>query len=146
QAIAPVGQARSDFAVFRELALRLGCDKAYAEGRGEADWLRHLYERWRGKLRTNLASVPDFDGFWKEGFLELPRRAEEYVMLSDFRADPDAHRLATPSGRIELYSERIAGFGYDDCPPHPTWLEPHEWLGAAGAGRSLHLVSSQPRY
>jgi biotin/methionine sulfoxide reductase len=145
QAIAPVGQARSDFAIFRELALRLGCDKAYAEGRDETEWLRHLYDRWRGKLRTNLASVPDFDGFWTEGFLEIPRRAEEYVMLSDFRADPDAHRLATPSGRIELYSERIAGFGYDDCPPHPTWLEPHEWLGAAGAGRSLHLVSSQPR-
>jgi biotin/methionine sulfoxide reductase len=146
QAIAPVGQARSDFAIFRELAVRLGCDKACTEGRDEAEWLRHLYDRWRGKLRTNLASVPDFDGFWKEGFLEIPRRAEEYVMLSDFRADPDAHRLATPSGRIELYSERIDGFGYDDCPPHPTWLEPHEWLGAAGVGSSLHLVSSQPRY
>src|SRR5690349_23126274 len=42
------------------------------------------------------------------------------------------------------YSERIAGFGYDDCPPHPTWLEPAEWLGATGS-YPLHLVSSQPR-
>src|SRR3954454_13264899 len=74
-------------------------------------------------------------------------RADEYVMFGDFRADPDQRRLATPSGRIELYSERIAGFGYDDCPPHPAWIEPAEWLGGAAAETfPLHLVSSQPPY
>src|SRR5262245_2280655 len=143
QAIAPVGEAKNDFAIFSVLAQRLGCEAAYTEGRDEMAWLRHLYDRWRERLRTN-ADVPDFDGFWSAGFLELPRRADEYVMLAEFRADPQLKRLATPSGRIELYSERIAGFGYDDCPAHPTWLEPAEWLGAAGAFR-LHLVSSQPR-
>jgi biotin/methionine sulfoxide reductase len=110
-------------------------------------WLRHLYESWRSKVRTNQVAIPDFDAFWKEGFTKIPRRADEYVFLGEFRADPDKHRLATPSGRIELYSERIAGFGYDDCPPHPTWLEPYEWLGAtAAAAYPLHLVSGQPRY
>src|SRR5215510_3513064 len=143
QAIAPVGEARSDFAIFSELARRLGCDTTYTQGRSEMEWLRHLYGRWRERLRTN-AEVPDFDGYWSAGFIELPRRADDYVMLGEFRADPQSKKLATPSGRIELYSERIAGFGYDDCPPHPTWLEPAEWLGAAGAF-PLHLVSSQPR-
>jgi biotin/methionine sulfoxide reductase len=147
QAIAPVGQARSDFAIFADLAQRLGCEAAYAEGRNEMAWLRHLYDRWRARARTNQAAIPDFHGFWQEGYLEIPRRADEYVLLADFRADPDQHRLATPSGRIELYFERIAGFGYADCPPHPTWLEPSEWLGAdAAAAFPLHLVSSQPRY
>jgi biotin/methionine sulfoxide reductase len=146
QAIAPVGSARSDYDIFSDLACRLGCEAAYTQGRGEMEWLRHLYGRWRDKARTNQAAIPDFDGFWNEGFLELPRRAEDYIMLGEFRADPEQHRLATPSGRIELYSERIAGFGYDDCPPHPTWLEPAEWLGGASAGTyPLHLVSSQPR-
>jgi len=143
QAIAPVGEARSDFAIFSALARRLGCEATYTEGRGEMEWLRHLYARWRERLRTNEA-IPDFDGFWNAEFLELPRRADEYVMLAEFRADPQHKRLATPSGRIELYSERIAAFGYDDCPPHPTWLQPAEWLGAADAFR-LHLVSSQSR-
>src|SRR5439155_10572470 len=39
-------------------------------------------------------------------------------------------------------SPRLAreGFGYADCPGHPTWLEPTEWLGAALARRyPLHL-------
>jgi biotin/methionine sulfoxide reductase len=143
QAIAPIGEARSDFAIFSELARRLDCDAAYTQGRDEMAWLRHLYDRWRERLRTN-AAIPDFDGFWNAGFLELSRRTDDYVMLAEFREDPQHKRLATPSGRIELYSERIAGFGYDDCPPHPTWLAPAEWLGAAGAF-PLHLVSSQPR-
>jgi biotin/methionine sulfoxide reductase len=147
QAIAPVGEARSDYAIFAELARRLGCEDTYTQGRDESAWLRHLYGRWREKLRTNQAAIPDFDGFQKEGFLEIPRRADDYVMFAEFRADPAAHRLATPSGKIELYSEKIAGFGYADCPGHATWLEPAEWLGAASARAfPLHLISSQPRY
>jgi biotin/methionine sulfoxide reductase len=147
QAIAAVGEAKSDFTIFSELARRLGCEAAYSEGRDEMAWLRHLYSRWREKLRTNQAAIPDFDGFWADGMLEIPRKGEDYVMLADFRADPGQHKLATPSGRIELYSERIAGFGYDDCPPHPSWLEPREWLGANSAQRyPLHLISSQPRH
>ena len=68
------------------------------------------------------------------------------MIFGDFRADPDQHKLRTPSGRIELYSEKIAGFGYDDCPPHATWIEPWEWLGGESARtHPLHLVSSQPR-
>src|SRR5262249_18908159 len=49
------------------------------------------------------------------------------------------------SGRIEIYSAKIAGFNYDDCPPHPTWLPPSEWLGAAEArAYPLHLITTQP--
>ena len=77
QAIAPVGGARNDFAIFCELAGRLGCLDAYAAGRDESAWLRHLYNRWRDKARTNQAAIPDFDGFWQEGFFEIPRRADE---------------------------------------------------------------------
>jgi hypothetical protein len=68
------------------------------------------------------------------------------VLFDDFRADPEAHRLGTPSGKIELWSETIARFRYSDCPPHPTWLPPAEWLGSSQATRfPLHLVTNQPR-
>jgi biotin/methionine sulfoxide reductase len=147
KAIEPVGEARSDFAILAELARRLGCDGAFTQGRDEMGWLAHLYESWRESIRSNRAAVPDFDSFWQEGFLEIPRRANEYILFADFRGDPDKHRLATPSGRIELYSEAIARFSYDDCPPHPTWLEPAEWLGSAAAATwPFHLISSQPRH
>jgi biotin/methionine sulfoxide reductase len=54
-------------------------------------------------------------------------------MLAEF-APIREQRLATPSGRIELIRAH-AGFGYDDCPPHPTRLEPSEWLGMPGPTR-----------
>lgn len=42
-----------------------------------------------------------------------------------------------------LGSRTLAGLGYDDCPPHPAWLEPAEWLGRGDAS-DLHLISHQP--
>jgi biotin/methionine sulfoxide reductase len=144
KAIEPVGEARDDFQIFCALAERLGCEEVFTQGRDETAWLRHIYEKWRDGARTNRAALPDFARFWEEGYFEIPKLADEYVLFGDFRADPDKHKLRTPSGRIELYCERIAGFGYDDCPPHPTWIEPAEWLG--GRGFPLHLVSSQPRF
>jgi biotin/methionine sulfoxide reductase len=145
KAIDPVGDARNDFYIFRDLARRLGCEEAFAEGRDETVWLRHLYDTFRERAQSNL--VPEFDAFWEKGWVEIPPRAEEYVVFADFRADPEQHKLRTPSGRIELYSDEIAGFDYDDCPPHPAWIEPAEWLGGGAAARfPLHLVSSQPRH
>ena len=37
---------------------------------------------------------------------------------TEFRADPIARSSSTPSDRIELFSERIAGFGYDRIARH----------------------------
>ena len=67
------------------------------------------------------------------------------VLFADFRDAPDDNPLPTPSGRIEIFSETIDGFGYDDCTGHPRWFEPAEWLGGEQAKRHpLHLVSNQP--
>lgn len=144
QAMAPRGEARDDYDIFAALAERLGAGETFTEGRSAGEWLRHIYESWR----RNHNDLPDFDTFWAQGHIEfrdaVPGQSHK-VMFADFRAAPDAHALPTPSGRIELYSERIAGFGYDDCPPHPAWLTPREWLGGARAARfPLHLISHQP--
>ena len=146
KAIEPVGEARDDYAILSELAGRLGFRDTFTEGRDEMAWLRHLYgQMCDGAARVGY-NLPDFDTFWADGYIELPEPAEDYVFLKAFRADPAAHPLRTPSGRIELYSETIAGFGYDDCPGHATWLQPAEWLGSETAGRfPLHLISNQPK-
>ncbi|MGI9421685.1 MAG: molybdopterin dinucleotide binding domain-containing protein, partial [Hyphomicrobiaceae bacterium] len=66
-------------------------------------------------------------------------------VYSDYRSDPLAKPLPTPSGKLEIFSETIDSFGYSDCPGHPVWLEPAEWLGAEAAQQwPLHLMSNQP--
>ncbi|MEV6770079.1 molybdopterin guanine dinucleotide-containing S/N-oxide reductase [Nocardia sp. NPDC051030] len=142
----PHGQARDDYWMFGELAERLGIGKEFTEGRTTQEWLRHLYEEWRERLTGKGYELPDFDAFWSGEPLELPIEDEEHIAFADFRADPAAHPLHTPSGRIEIFSETIAGFGYDDCPGHPVWLEPEEWLGSPAAARfPIQLVANQPR-
>jgi biotin/methionine sulfoxide reductase len=145
QAIRPLAASRNDFDIFGELAARLGCEDSFSEGRSEMQWLRWIWDGVREGAAVRGVEVPDFNAFWERGHVEVSAPAKPFVLFEAFRADPDANRLNTPSGRIELYSEPIAGFGYDDCPPHPAWLPPHEWLGAAEAERyPLHLVTIQP--
>lgn len=144
QAVRPLAAARNDYDIFSGLAGRLGVAEAFTEGRDEAAWLRHIYEAFRQQSNA----LPDFDRFWAEGHIEYPDDppgAARLVLLADFRADPDRHPLPTPSGRIEVWSDTIDGFGYDDCPGHPQWMPPYEWLGGPAAERfPLHLISNQP--
>jgi biotin/methionine sulfoxide reductase len=143
--IEPVGQARNDFDVFAELADRMDFHNAYTAGRTEMGWLRFMYDRARDIAQQHGYAPPPFDQFWAEGSYEFPARAVNATFLGAFRQDPDTHKLKTASGRIEIASAAIAGFGYDDCPAHPTWLEPAEWLGGASAARyPIHLLSNQP--
>jgi biotin/methionine sulfoxide reductase len=145
QAIAPVRASRSDFDIFRDLAARGGFEGAFTEGRDQDEWLRHIYGEARAANAAAGIALPDFETFWARGYAEQPLPDGEFVLFADFRRSPEEHPLRTPSGRIELYSETIERFGYDDCPPHPAWLPPREWLGAPAARRyPLHLVTIQP--
>ena len=145
QAIPPVGLARNDFDIFAELAERQGFGAAYTEGRDEMGWLNHMYEVAADKARAAGFEPPGFDTFWQHGQFAFPEPAQGQVLLEDFRRAPEQHPLKTPSGKIEIYSREIASYHYDDCPGHPAWLEPAEWLGSAQASRyPLHLLSNQP--
>ena len=143
--IEPVGLSRNDFDVFAELSGRLGMQDAYACGRDEMGWLRHMYDGAREIALQRGYSPPPFDEFWEVGSYEFPAPEQDETFLGAFRADPAVNRLGTESGKIEICSERIKKYDYDDCPSHATWLEPAEWLGAPQADRyPLHLLSHQP--
>ncbi|MBV9828735.1 MAG: molybdopterin guanine dinucleotide-containing S/N-oxide reductase [Alphaproteobacteria bacterium] len=145
QAVEPHGEARNDYRIFADLSARLGTREIFTEGLSEAAWLRRLYDEGAERALTVGVEMPPFDAFWEAGFVEFSGQDESVVMLENFRRDPDYFRLRTPSGKIEIFSERIAGFGLADCPGYPVWLPPAEWRGADKAARyPLHLLSDQP--
>jgi biotin/methionine sulfoxide reductase len=137
----PFGEARDDYDIFADLAERLGAAASFTEGRSSDDWLRHLYARLQAALDAAGHPAPDFEEFWRRGELTLPSAPDDGGILRAFRQDPEAHPLPTPSGRIEIFSATIAGFGYPDCPGHPTWLPPR---AVPDTKHTLRLVANQP--
>ena len=147
QAVAPFAESRSDFAIFSALAARFGKEDTFTEGRDEMQWLRHMYDQTRANAERAGVSLPPFDDFWPGEQIDMASQLDERRFdLERFRADPEANPLRTPSGKIELFSETIDSFAYDDCRGHPMWYDKVEWLGSERArSYPLHLISNQPK-
>lgn len=97
-------ERRGAWEVCVELAKRWGIEDAFTEGRTEGEWIRRLYEG----DRERSTGLPTFDLLLEEGLAWRTDRTEPFVALADWRSDPDAHPLDTPSGKIELFSEQLA--------------------------------------
>jgi biotin/methionine sulfoxide reductase len=137
----PHAQARDDYDIFCDLSRRLGCIDAFSEGRSAREWLAHLYERTREGLAALGLPAPSFEEFWERGELELPQKNDHGGILRAFRNDPEGAPLPTPSGKIQVSSPVVAGFGYPDCPGHPAWLAKRH---APDITHPLWLVANQP--
>jgi len=111
--IPPCGQARPNTEVFRELARRLGLERDLFEPSDE-DLARVAL--WEGKPHRPAA----LEGITLERLLE---HGSARLNLPQ-RFTPFAHGgFPTPSGRCELYSQRMAGDGLD---PLPCFIPPAE--------------------
>jgi biotin/methionine sulfoxide reductase len=139
----PMGESKSDYQIFSLLSEALGSAAAFTEQRDEAAWLRHLYEQWRSEIPESLRPAEDFDQFWAQGRLDLKGGVDRIVLYESFRRDPELHPLSTPSGKFEIYSGTIAGFGYPSCPGHPTWLAPDDHMPGTG-DYPLVLIANNP--
>jgi biotin/methionine sulfoxide reductase len=145
QAIEPVASSRNDYDIFTGIARQMGVQAQFTEGRNEQQWVESIYAATVVKAKDKGFDMPDYAEFKKTGWFKPEPPAEPVVMLKAFRDDPVANPLATPSGKIEIYSAVVAGFNYDDCPGHATWMEPVEWLGGDISSYPLHLISNQPK-
>ncbi|WP_136660566.1 molybdopterin-dependent oxidoreductase [Nitratireductor sp. XY-223] len=143
--VEPLGEARDDHDIFRALAERLGTLAEFSQGKSKDDWIRQLWQEAGDVARQNGFELPDFDAFRETGIFECPDTDEDRIQLESFIKDPAGAPLQTESGKIEIVSDRIGSFGLPDCPAHPQWIEPVEWLGHSAAAKDdLHLISGQP--
>ncbi len=147
KAVSRFKEARDDFDIFSGLAKRLGVEHTFTEGRDEMQWVEHLYEITKNNAAKENISLPGFEDFWAGEQIGLSEVIPDAVFrLEAFRNDPDSNPLKTPSGKIEIFSETIDSFNYDDCIGHPAWFDKTEWLGATRSKTyPLHLLSNQPK-
>ncbi|MCQ4367480.1 molybdopterin guanine dinucleotide-containing S/N-oxide reductase [Enterobacter asburiae] len=148
--VAPRDEARDDFDVFAELSelWEAGGRERFTEGKSDLQWLEGFYQIAGQRGAAQGVTLPPFAEFWEANqIVEMPESEQnaKFVRFADFRRDPESHPLKTESGKIVIYSERIASFGYADCPPHPMWLEPDEWHGNAQP-EQLQVLSAHPAH
>ena len=141
----PYGKAKNDYEIFKNIARVMGVEEKFTEGRSEEEWQKWIYEQTSERAAAANIDVPSYEKFREERWFKIKDPSEPTLMLKDFRKDPIQNPLNTPSGKIEIYSKTVENFGYDDCPGHPMWIEPCEWLGLKDKVYPLHLISNQPK-
>ena len=102
--IEPLGEARSIYDICAGVARELGVETQFTEGRTQYQWLEALYEKSR-------KAVPELPPTLEEAFkMGVVKKyfPENHIAYKDFREDPEAHPLPSPSGKIEIYSPRLA--------------------------------------
>jgi biotin/methionine sulfoxide reductase len=143
--IEPVGEARDDYEIFSDIAHRLGRVEEFTENRTSEEWLKFIYKATQKALAAAGHEAPSFATFWERGELRLPLKADEGGPARAFRDDPAESSLQTPSGKIEIFSQTIESFGYDDCGGHPRWYPPRSGAEEGDGRFPLYLVCNQPR-
>jgi anaerobic dimethyl sulfoxide reductase subunit A len=129
--VEPPGECKSDYRICAELAERLGIGEAFTEGRDEKQWAEFSLDELR---RLRFPELPTLDEFLAQDIGAWTRPANEpAIAFADFRADPEAHPLNTPSGKIEIFSKQLYDLNQpDEIPVVPKYVE--EWESPFGAG------------
>ncbi|PAF53986.1 trimethylamine N-oxide reductase I catalytic subunit [Helicobacter sp. 13S00482-2] len=146
-AVKPQFEAKSDYEIFCDLAKEFGIYQKYSENKTPMEWIQRFYESALAQAKGQKIQMPNFEKFWQKNTpitFEIPQENEEWVRYADYREDPILNPLGTPSGKIEIYSKEIEKMKYQDCPPHPTWLEPIEWLGMKNKPAEFAMISPHP--
>lgn len=106
QAIEPLYESRSSIEVTGEIAKRMGIGDEFAEGRHTTeDWARWVQETAR---ENHPGKFPTFEELTEMGVFRYTDPDGPTVPFKAFREDPEANPLDTPSGKIEIYSSRLA--------------------------------------
>ncbi|MFB5746162.1 selenate/tellurate reductase subunit YnfE [Cedecea sp. S5-13] len=105
-ATAPKFERKPIYWMMSEVAKRLGDDvhQAFTEGRTQREWLQYLY----AKMLAKDPALPAYEALREMGIYKRKDPAGHFVAYKKFREDPQGNPLKTASGKIEIYSSKLA--------------------------------------
>jgi molybdopterin guanine dinucleotide-containing S/N-oxide reductase-like protein len=156
----PVGESKSDYQIFCDLAERLGVKEEYTEGNSIEDWIEKMF------YASDLPKYISFEDFKNKGYFVVPQ-LENYKPTPSLRwfyegrecDTPDlgnpkrntdkGKELGTYSGKIEFVSQSLLKHFPDDeeRPPMPRYIPSWEGHTSELAKKyPLQLISPHPRF
>jgi trimethylamine-N-oxide reductase (cytochrome c) len=162
--IEPLGESKSDYQIFQELANRLGLGAPVTEGMTELEWCRRLFNA------SDLPKVTSWRRFLRKGYYVVPAPDEHNRAPVSYRWFAEGEKknvpelsplpadytetwregLQTQSGKLEFESSSLKRYAPDDPerPAIPTYIP--SWEGhhtkALYEKYPLNLISPHPRY
>ena len=138
--IQPQGEAKTELEIYSELADKLGIKDMYTEGNTEEDWCKLQFARAK-----TVAAAMSYDDFKAKGYYVMPY-LNDYVptpSMRPFHDDPVKNPVATPTGKIEIFSTSIfSHYGTADQPDNPAIPK---YIPEAEGRYSVPLVNKYPR-
>jgi anaerobic dimethyl sulfoxide reductase subunit A len=115
RALDPLGECKSDLDIVSELAQRLGIK----------DFNPHTEDEWL-KMFVDLnpeyqQHIKDYDKFKEDGIHRVALD-EPIIAFKEQIDDIENNPFPTPSGKIEIFSQRVADLNKPDTPPIPKYL------------------------
>jgi anaerobic dimethyl sulfoxide reductase subunit A len=155
--IEPLGESKSDFQIYTELAYRLGFGPRF-NPKASRDYFynddavdeAYLREWWEHKVMPHQGVTMPWEEFKQRGVYKF-KLSRPHVAFQDNveKGVP----WNTPSGKIEILSTSLAQvtdwtrtqYGYE-IPYIPKWIEPWESLNSPKTSKHpFHLISPHPR-
>ncbi|MBA7586743.1 Pyrogallol hydroxytransferase large subunit [subsurface metagenome] len=162
--IDPLGESKSDFQIFLEIAKKLGLSALFSEGATEFDWCKRLFDA------TDLPGCISWKKFLKKGYYVVPAPKEELRAPVSFRwyaedrlkdtpeiaplpadyTEKFGKGLQTQSGKLEFVCSSLKRFAPDD-PERPSMTkyipswEGHHTTELYGK-YPLQLITPHPRF
>lgn len=121
--IEPVPETKSDFEICRELAKRLGVQDPLLELSEEEG----ICQMIRG-MGDMVPEISDLEEFRRDGVHKI-RLFQPVVSFKKQVEDPEHNPFPTPSGKIEIYCQRLAELNNPNIPAIPKYIEPWEGPG-----------------
>lgn len=140
KAIEPLGEAKSDFEIASELAERLGIKDFRPIS--DDEYLKMFIE----KNPETGKEIPDYEAFKKAGVHRVKLK-EPIVAFKAQIEDPENNPFQTPSGKIEIFSQRLADLNDPErVPSIPKYRRVREdRFDPLTKKYPLQLISPHPR-
>jgi len=115
RALEPLGECKSDLDIVSEVAKRLGIEGFNPHT--EEEWLKLLVDL-NPEYRQH---VKDYDKFRENGIHRV-KLDEPIIAFKAQIDDIENNPFPTPSGKIEIFSQRVADLNKPDTPPIPKYM------------------------